>query len=113
MMPPPADNCLVRAAAFLTGVDAATLPEPIGRPTGWLEGWRSALQARSGIYALRLDASDVPPHHDLEWLAIVKAGDDLHAVACRGGSVLFDLAGGPSDLDLSKVTHGLILVRTT
>jgi hypothetical protein len=101
----PIDNCLVRAAAFLTGVNAATLPEPIGRPTGWLEGWRSTLRAGSGIYALRLDASDVPPHADLEWLAITKDGDDLHALACRGGSVLYDLAEGPSDLDLSKVTH--------
>jgi hypothetical protein len=113
MMPPPVENCLVRAAAFLTGVDAATLPEPIGRPTGWLEGWRSTLRARSGIYALRLDASDVPPHHDLEWLAITEDGDDLHALACRGGSVLYGLAGGPDPLDLATVTVGLILVRTT
>jgi hypothetical protein len=79
----------------------------------WLEGWRSTLRACRGIYALRPDARDVPPHPDLEWIAITKDGDDLHALACRGGSVLLDLAGGPVAWTLATVTHGLILVRTT
>jgi hypothetical protein len=105
------DNCLARAADFLTG-DPRT-PAPGTRYDGkWLESWCASLLARTGIYALRLDESDIPPLPDLEWIAITRVGDDLHAVACRGGSVLFDLAGGPDRLDPATVTHGIILLRS-